>query len=324
LAELVSSIAVHLNELRARLKVVFLSFLIILIVLVFFPSDPSYAFHHLDQYLSLVFLEHTVIAQFLQAIVSYILPNPCPVGLPPVPGCWTLIGANGIGEGMEIYFVAALLFSTVIDMPVIAYETYKFVDPALKDNERGLVYPFMVAVSVLFAVGVLFGFFILAKLLVIALSPFYVAVGISYQVDAAAFYYVVMLIIGATGAAFTAPVFIYSLIRLRVISADLFSRNRVIIWFILWIITGLFLTPDGGPLLDMVLFVPIVSMVEVAVWLGRRSVRGKDAAKVKAEGSTQPESKPPATPAREVKCPYCSKTLSRPMLFCEYCGKSIA
>jgi sec-independent protein translocase protein TatC len=314
-----SSIASHLDELRARLRVVFLSFVVILVVLVFFPANPAQQFQHLSQYLDLTFLEHTVVAQFLQGVVSYVLPNPCPAPpLPPVPGCWSLIGAKGIGEGMEIYFVAALLLSVAVDMPVIAYETYRFVDPALKDNEKQLVYPFIVATSILFAVGVLFGFFILAKFLIVALSPFYVATGISFQVDAAAFYYVTFLIIGSTGAAFTGPVFVYSLIRLRVISADTFSKNRVVIWFFLWVVTGLFLTPDGGPLLDLVLFVPIVVMVEAAVWLGRRSVKGDGA------GLERNPPSPSSPTRREVECPYCGKTLSRPMLFCEHCGRSIA
>lgn len=298
MAELVSSLYVHLNELRARLKVVFICFLVILIILVFFPANPAQAIQDPGQYLTLAFLGHTVIAAFLQNIVSYILPSN-----------WTLIGATGIGEGMEIYFVAALLLTVVIDMPVIAYETYKFVDPALKEEERKLIYPFIAATSMLFAAGVLFGFFVLAKFLVLALSPFYVASKISFQVDAAAFYYVALLIIGSTGASFTTPVFVYSLIRLRVISADLFSRNRVVVWFILWVVTGLILTPDGGPLLDLVIFIPIVTMVEVAVWLGRRSVH---------------EERLPTQPKRELKCPYCGRALRRPMLFCEYCGKSIA
>lgn len=293
---------VHLNELRARLKVVFLSYLVILIVLVFFPANPSSSIRNPGQYLNLAFLEHTVIAAFLQNIYSYILPSN-----------WTLIGANGIGEGMEIYFVAALLLAAVVDMPVIAYETYKFVDPALKPEERKLIYPFIASTSVLFLAGILFGFFVLAKLLVIALSPFYVAAGISFQVDAAAFYYVTLLIIGATGASFTAPVFVYSLIRLRVISADAFAKNRVIVWFILWVITGLILTPDGGPLLDLVIFIPIVTMVEIAVWLGRRSVRGKE-----------PQAPQPAVPRPEVKCPSCGRVQKKPTLFCDYCGRGIA
>ena len=214
---------------------------------------------------------------------------------------------------MEIYFVAALLLALVIDMPVIAYETYKFVDPALKPNERSLIYPFIAATTILFAAGILFGYFILAKLLVVALSPFYVASGISFQVDAAAFYYVTLLIIGATGVSFTAPVFVYSLIRLRVLSADFFSKNRVIVWFVLWVITGLILTPDGGPLLDLVIFVPIVTMVEIAVWLGRRNVKG-----------SEPPPSPPGKPMWEVKCPSCGRLQRKPTLFCEFCGKGIA
>ena len=308
MSELLAPLTVHLDELRSRLKVVFLTFLVILVILVFFPANPAYSVQNPNQYLNLAFLEHTVIAQFLHGIVSYILPP-----------TWNLIGANGVGEGMEIYFVAALLFAAVIDMPVIAYETYKFIDPALKPEERKLIYPFVIAASGLFLAGILFGYFILAKLLVVALSPFFVASGISYQVDAASFYYVTLLIVGATGLSFTTPVFIYSLIRLRVLSAALFTKNRVIVWFILWVITGLILTPDGGPLLDLIIFIPIVSMVEVAVWLGGRSVRGKEP----VEGR-QPPSPPSARTTREVKCPSCGTVQTRPTVFCEHCGKGIA
>jgi sec-independent protein translocase protein TatC len=299
----------HLDELRSRLKVVFLTFLIVLIVLVFFPANPAYAVQNPNQYLSLVFLEHTVIATFLTNIKGYILPSN-----------WTLIGATGIGEGMEIYFIAALLFAAVIDMPVIAYETYRFVDPALRANEKKMIYPFITAASGLFAVGILFGYFVLAKLLVVALSPFYVSAGISFQVDAAAFYYITLLIIGATGISFTAPVFIYTLISLRVLSADTFTKNRVIVWFILWVVTGLILTPDGGPLLDLVIFIPIVTMVEIAVWLGRRSVGGREPPVTRQP----PPPPPPAKTFRQVKCPSCGRIQTRPTLFCEFCGKGVA
>lgn len=304
MSELISSLSVHLDELRARVKVVFLSFVVILVVLIFFPANPASSVQNPGQYLNLQFLTHTVIAAFLQNIVSYILP----------PG-WVLIGAKGIGEGMEIYFVAALILAFALDMPVIAYETFKFIDPALKPEERKLIYPFIISASALFLGGIIFGYFVLARLLVIALAPFYLSAVISPQVDAASFYYVTLLIIAATGISFTTPVFVYSLIRLRVVSADLFSNNRVVVWFIIWVVTGLFLTPDGGPLLDLVIFVPIVAMVEVAVWLGRRSVRG---------GGPAPSRLKPPPPKWEVKCPTCGKLQTRPTLFCEYCGRGIA
>lgn len=256
-------------------------------------------------------------ADFLHRVVLDILPTPCPVGLPPIPGCWQLIAANGIGEGMEIYFVAALILTLALNMPVFAYETYRFIDPALKEKERSMVYPFVLSTSLLFVVGLLFGYFVLAKFLIIALSPFFVATQITYQIDAGAFYYVIFLIIGATGVSFTSPVFVYALIRLRVLSADFFSKNRLVIWFVIWAVTGLFLTPDGGPLLDLVIFIPIVAMVEIAVALGRRSVRGQPTLP-KQEASSPPKDE------RKIRCPSCGRVLDRPMLFCNYCEKSIA
>ena len=300
----------HIAELRRRLKTVAISFLIIFVVLVFFPTNPVQQFQNPGQYLNLQFIQNTVIASFLGRVVTDILPNPCPINGPPTPGCWQLIGATGIGEGMEIYFVAALILTLALDMPVLAYETYRFIDPALKEKERKMIYPFVSSTSILFVVGLLFGYFVLAKFLIIALSPFYVASHISFQVDAAAFYYVIFLIIGATGVSFTSPVFVYTLIRLRVVSASFFSKNRWIIWFVIWVVTGLFLTPDGGPLLDIVIFIPIVIMVEIAVALGRRSVH---------EDKAEPD-----FDRKGLTCPHCGKPLSQPMLFCEHCGKSIA
>ena len=287
----------HIDELRRRLKVVAVAYLVVLVIVAIFPADPAYQAHHLGEYLNLQFIQHTVISSLIIHMRNYILP----------PN-FSLIYPNGFGEAMEIYFVAALLVSFVICMPVLAYETNKFIDPALKPEERKLLYPFVTATSSLFAVGVIFGYLVLARFLVIALEPFIFALGGTPSIGASAFYYVVFLIIGATGASFTSPVFVYSLIRLRIIEADFFSRNRVIIWFVIWVITGLFLTPDGGPLLDLIIFIPIVAMVEAAVALARRSVRG-----------LPPQQSRPGT-----VCPSCGTRLPRPMLFCDNCGKSIA
>jgi sec-independent protein translocase protein TatC len=290
----------HLNELRARLKVVAYAFIIVLLAVVMFPANPAYQAQHLGDYVSLQFLANTIIAWLLQHITGYVLP----------PN-WTLLAATGLGEGMEIYFIAAILVTVLICMPIIAYEVYKFIDPALKPNEKQLVYPFVTATSVLFIIGVAFGYFVLAKFLVLALAPFLTAAKITYQIDAASFYYVIFLIIGSTGAAFTSPVFIYSLIRLRVLDASFFSRNRVTIWFVLWVITGLFLTPDGGPLLDFVLFIPIVLMVEAAVFFGRRGVKGDKPVQGAAKSVSD-----------ELACRNCGAKLNEGQQFCPNCGQS--
>ncbi len=271
--------------------------------MVFVPANPIQQAQNLGQYLNLQFLNNTVIAAFLHGIIAYVLPHN-----------WSLIAASGIGEAMEVYFVASILMTIILCMPVIAYETYKFVDPALKEEERKLIYPFVISVSTLFAVGVTFGYFVIAKFLIIALAPFFSATGTSFAVDAASFYYVIFLIVGATGVSFTAPVFVYTLIRLRVIDPNFFSKNRVIVWFLVWVVTGLFLTPDGGPLLDLVIFVPIVALIEGAVFLARRNLR-----------NIPSEKRPSAGAISTVRtCKYCGEELAQRNLFCASCGRSVA
>lgn len=284
------SFSEHINELRARLRVVALVFLVTLVVVVLFPANPSYAATHLGEYISLQFLSNTVVAAFLQRVIADILPQG-----------WSLVAATGLGEPMEVYFIAAFLLTAAIDMPVIAYETYKFVDPALKESERKLIYPFVASASLLFVGGLLFGYFVIATLLVRALAPFFAATATAHQIDAGSFYYVIFLIIGSTGASFTSPVFVYSLVRLRVIEASFFSKNRVVIWFAIWVVTGLFLTPDGGPLLDLVIFIPLVLLVEGAVWIAARQVRG------------------PPPKRLESRCRYCSAKLEPGQAFCPKC-----
>jgi sec-independent protein translocase protein TatC len=286
------SLSEHISELRARLKTVFFAFVAILVVVIFFPANPVEQAQHLDQYLNLQFLSNTLIAAFIHQVHDYILPSG-----------WSLIAAKGIGESMEIYFVASIILALVLIMPIIAYETYKFVDPALKEQERKFVYPFVLSTSTLFAVGTLFGYFILSKFLVLFLAPFFQATNTSFLVDSSSFYFVIFLIIGATGVSFTAPVFVYALIRLRVLDPQFFSRNRLMIWFVIWVVTGLILTPDGGPLLDLVIFVPIVALTEVAAWLGKRSV------------GTGPG------PA-ENRCKYCNAKLAPTRSFCTNCGRA--
>ncbi len=288
----------HIAELRKRLKVVFLTFIIVLILVVFAPADPVQQAQNLGQYLNLQFLDHTLIAVFLHWVVAYVLPHG-----------WQLIAAGGLGGPMEVYFVASILMTVVVCMPVIAYETYRFINPALKDEERKLVYPFVISTTVLFATGVAFGYFVIAKYLVIFLAPFFMATGTSYLVDTTSFYYVIFLIVGATGVSFTAPVFVYTLIRLRVLDPQFFSKNRVIIWFMVWVVTGLFLTPDGGPLLDLAIFVPIVALIEGAVLLARHNLKPKS---------------PGGQTTAEPKCAYCGAKLTKKNLFCASCGRSVA
>ena len=282
----------HIDELRRRLKVVAIAFVITMAVVFLLPLDPS-------QLLNLSAVYYTTpVSVFLQNVVSNTLPSG-----------WELIPFH-IAAPLEILLIAAFVISMPIDMPLITYETYRFIDPALKHEERKMVYPVITATTTLFLVGLAFGYFLLAKFVFIAMAPFYSAIGISppYLIEAFDFYTIIFLTVLFSGVAFTTPVFVYLLIRFGVVQARTFSKYRIWIWLATYVVTAL-VTPDGGPVLDVILFVPVVVLLEVGVFLGRR------AAGDKVEASR---------PSRGLTCQFCGHHMDVPRLFCEKCGKSIA
>jgi len=276
----------HIEELRRRFKVIFISLVLTIVLVLLLPLRPQELLGLDNVYWT------TPVKLFLDGIRSYVLP----------PG-WVLIGFH-VNEPLEVLLVASLVLGFALAVPVIAYEVYRFIDPALKEKERGAIYPVVVAATGLFLVGILFGYFILAKFIFFALQPFFVAVGAQTVLDVSDFYFVVFLSVIFSGVAFTTPVFVFLLIRFGVLSPKFFSKNRVIIWAVTYVATA-FITPDGGPLLDVILFVPVIILLEAAVFIGRRYA---------------PETELQTSP----KCNYCGEELDVSKTFCVNCGRSSA
>jgi Sec-independent protein secretion pathway component TatC len=277
------SIGEHIDELKHRLKIAFLSYAGLLAILLLAPAEPAKAVTLTGTYVPFV-------AFFLARVKIDLL-----------PAGWTLF-ANNLSEPLEVYLIASVVLAAVFNSPIFAYETMKFIGPALTDKEKGLLYPFVVSSSALFTVGVLFGYFLLAKFLFIALAPFIQTVQATPLIDVANFYFVVFLTVGMSGIAFTTPIYVFMLIRFRILGPDTFRKNRVIIWVVVYIATAI-ITPDGGPILDLILFVPIVVMLELAVFLGARSIRNLEA------------------PPEPDKCKYCGARLGG-ATFCKNCGRA--
>jgi len=267
------------------MKVAFLSFAGLLAIFLLAPAEPSKAITLTGTYVPFV-------AFFLARVKLDLL-----------PAGWILL-ANNLTEPLEVYLIASVILAAVFNSPIFAYEVMRFVAPALTEREKGLLYPFVMSSSALFTVGVLFGYFFLAKFLFIALAPFILTVQAQPYIDVANFYFIVFLTIGMSGVAFTTPVYIYTLVRFRILSPETFRKNRVIIWVIVYIVTAL-ITPDGGPILDLILFIPIIVLLELAVFLAARSLKGQEA------------------PQAKDKCRFCGASLGG-ATFCPNCGRSSA
>jgi sec-independent protein translocase protein TatC len=66
----------------------------------------------------------------------------------------------GIGEPFTATVGIALMFAFVLALPIILYQLYSFTLPALSPSQQRSATPLMLAIPLLFAAGVLFGYFV--------------------------------------------------------------------------------------------------------------------------------------------------------------------
>jgi sec-independent protein translocase protein TatC len=286
----------HVEELSRRLKIWLYAFSAATIIFLAFPTDWSFIRNPITS----GYAYNSLITAILVDIRKYLLPSQ-----------YTLIGGT-VTTPLELILVGAVIFGFTASVPVLAYEIYQFVDPAIRPSERQSVKPFVLSFSTLFVAGVLFGFFVLLPIIFFFSIPFFQATSIPTIIFADQFYYLVFFTLIVSGLTFTLPVFFVLLVKLHVVGTAALTKNRKYVWAITLILTAI-ASPDGGPLADIALFVPIIALLEGSIRVARRYEK------------TAPEVVP--VPPREqltAKCAYCGGNIDPGGVFCGLCGKSRA
>jgi sec-independent protein translocase protein TatC len=107
------------------------------------------------------------------------------------------------------------------------------------------------------------------------------------------------------------PAFFALLVRFGIIKTSYVTTRRRYIYAALCIIYAI-VTPDGGPLPDIALFVPMAALLEVAMSFGRRYEKEHAGQQL------------PTTREKQVhgKCSLGGNLLTEADVFCPTCGKS--
>ena len=121
-------------------------------------------------------------------------------------------------EGIETFFKVSLLAGAIFSMPVILYQFWQFIVPGLTRDEKRYVYIFLPSTLILFALGILFAWFVLIPAAVLFLANF---LGIIFKKEWTPRGYIgfVLRMLFWIGIAFEMPVVIYFIARVGVVTA---------------------------------------------------------------------------------------------------------
>ncbi len=130
----------------------------------------------------------------------------------------------GVGESFTTTLTVAAYFALLFSLPVLIYEGYAFVIPALNSTERRAAIPVMVAAPLLFLLGAAFTYIVVLPPAVHFLQG-YNADQFDVLVQAKSYYSFQILTMLAVGLAFQLPLGLLGLHRVGAINGSTLTRH---------------------------------------------------------------------------------------------------
>ncbi|MDA0578114.1 MAG: twin-arginine translocase subunit TatC [Verrucomicrobia bacterium] len=171
-----------------------------------------------------------------------------------------------VGDGFAVALQVMFWSGLLIALPGILMALARFVFPGLTPRERRVVSRSMIAASLLFVVGVLFGYFTTIQLSVMWLLRINDWLGIRYDFIELADYcgFVLRLLIGF-GLVFELPVVVVALGAVGVIHAAGMREKRRHVYVGLMALAMVLTPPDVMSMLAMT--IPLVLLFEACIWI---------------------------------------------------------
>lgn len=173
------------------------------------------------------------------------------------------------GEEWGVLMRVSMFGGVILASPVILYQVWAFINPALTTRERRWAFPIVTALVVLFIGGVTFGYFVLPRGLGFLLGIF---PEVENNLLIGDYYSFVLRFLLAFGVAFLYPVFLFAVAAAGILSSQQMASGRR--WAVLAVVIGAALiTPTGDVLNLAILAIPLYLMYEVTYWLVRLLLR---------------------------------------------------
>lgn len=177
----------------------------------------------------------------------------------------------GFTDGIMIYFKCALLLAILFTLPVLLHQVWLFVKPGLSENEAKGTFLFIPVSFFLFLAGVSFSYFILFPMMLNFMSDINQSIGATETYGMSQYFTFMFNLIIPVGIVFEMPVVIMFLTKLGIVTPKSLRKMRKIAYFVLVIIGVLISPPDF--MSDILIIIPLFVLFEISILVSSVTLR---------------------------------------------------
>jgi sec-independent protein translocase protein TatC len=184
-----------------------------------------------------------------------------------------------MGGQFTLQLNSSLMIGIVLGVPYLLFEIWRFVKPALHENERRSATGFVFWASVLFGTGLLFGYYVVSPLTINFLANYEVSKIISNKVTIDSYFSIIATLSIGSAITFELPTIVFILSKLGIMTPKFMRSSRRYSTVIILIIAAI-VTPTPDLVIMLVVSLPLFLLYEVSIYISAMVERGKKKAEI--------------------------------------------
>ncbi|WP_291725520.1 twin-arginine translocase subunit TatC [Bernardetia sp.] len=182
-----------------------------------------------------------------------------------------------------MHIAASIAFGFICAFPYVFWELWRFVAPALYQDEKQTARGATFFVSLLFAIGIFFGYFLISPLSINFLSNYQVDPTILNEIDISSYVTTVTMLTLGCGLMFQLPIVVFFLSQVGIVTPEIMKAYRKHSIVVILFISALITPPDV--ISQCLIGIPIWVLYEMSILISASIQRKRNATLAKMENT---------------------------------------
>jgi sec-independent protein translocase protein TatC len=179
--------------------------------------------------------------------------------------------------GFNLLITLGIYIGVVLASPVVLYQIWLFVAPALYKHERGAISGFLFSTVFLFLAGIAFGYFVTLPYMLKFLVSFTVVSlpGIEPMITVTEYFDLTLMVLLGFGLVFELPVLIFFLSIFGIVTPQFLWKNIRYAILVIAIVAAI-ITPTPDAMTMLIFMAPMIGLYFVGIAVSAIAVRKKN------------------------------------------------
>lgn len=183
-----------------------------------------------------------------------------------------IININVSGQ-FTTHITISFFAGLILAFPYVIWEIWRFLQPALYENEKKHSRGAVLAMSLLFIAGVLFGYYVIIPLTLNFFGTYQVSANVVNQIALSSYISTFVSVIFSIGVVFELPIFIFFLSKVGIVTPAFLKRSRKYMFVLILTISAIITPPDIFS--QILVSLPMIALYELSIVLSARINRNK-------------------------------------------------